>query len=54
MADSLVTRLPWSFQHPGAVIEQARGVDRRRHVGQLVLDRLKFRNGPAELARSFE
>ncbi len=40
--------------HPsGAIGEQARGVDLGRHVGQLVLNGLKFGNGPAELFARF-
>ena len=49
MADSLVTRCPLILHPRGAIGQQARGVDLRRHVGQLVLDGLKLRDGPAEL-----
>ena len=37
----------------GAVGQQARGIDIHRHIHQLVLDRLEFRDRPAELLAQF-
>src|SRR5580700_3520228 len=41
--------LPVILHPTGAIREQARGVDLSGHVGELVLNGLKLRDGPAEL-----